>query len=141
MKQLFLDTGFLIALEAKDDQHHAAAQAYWRTHRSQLVTTAFILTETVTFFNRRHHHAKAVEIGEYLQASPSVELVPIDDELFQAGWRLFQRHEDKRFSLTDCLSFAVMRHLGLTTALTFDRHFAQAGFICKPGPRETATPP
>jgi predicted nucleic acid-binding protein len=62
----------------------------------------------------------------------SVELVSIDDELFQAGWRLFQRYEDKRFSLTDCLSFAVMQHLGLTTALTFDRHFAQAGFTCKP---------
>lgn len=132
MKRLFLDTGFLIALEAADDQHHASAQAYWHRHRPSLVTTLFILSETVTFFNRRHHHAKAVEIGEYLLASPSVEWVTIDDELFEAGWRLFQRYDDKRFSLTDCLSFAVMRQLGLTTALTFDRHFAQAGFVCKP---------
>jgi hypothetical protein len=47
-----------------------------------LVTTAFILAETVTFFNRRNHHAKAVEIATYVQASPSVKLVTIDDELF-----------------------------------------------------------
>lgn len=132
MKPLFLDTGFLIALEAKDDQHHSAAQAYWRAHRPQLVTTAFILAETVTFFNRRHRHAKAVEIGTYLQTSPSVEFVTINDELFQVGWELFQRYSDKRFSLTDCLSFAVMHNLELTTALTFDHHFAQAGFRCKP---------
>jgi predicted nucleic acid-binding protein len=132
VKPLFLDTAFLIALEAKDDQHHLAAQAYWRRHRPQLVTTVFILTETVTFFNRRHHHAKAVEIGEYLLASPSVDLYHIDDDLFQEGWRLFQRYDDKRFSLTDCLSFAVMQRLKLTTALTFDHHFAQAGFTCKP---------
>jgi hypothetical protein len=37
----------------------------------------------VTFFNRRHHHAKAVEIGEYLLASSSVELYVVDDDLFQ----------------------------------------------------------
>jgi predicted nucleic acid-binding protein len=64
-----------------------------------IVTTIFILNETVTFFNRRSHHAKAVEIGEYLLASPSVELYAIDDELFQDDWAFFQRYDDKRFSL------------------------------------------
>lgn len=35
---------------------------------------------------------------------------------------------DKDWSLTDCIFFVVMRQLGLTDALTADRHFQQAGF-------------
>ena len=35
---------------------------------------------------------------------------------------------DKAWSLTDCISFAVMAERGLTEALTADHHFEQAGF-------------
>ncbi len=58
--------------------------------------------------------------------------IHVDPTLFQEGWRLFQRHRDKRYSLTDCISFAVMKRLKIKTALTFDRHFLQAGFEKKP---------
>jgi uncharacterized protein len=34
----------------------------------------------------------------------------------------------KEWSLTDCISFVVMKERGLTDALTPDRHFEQAGF-------------
>ena len=30
--------------------------------------------------------------------------------------------------MTDCLSFVVMQHKGITQALTADHHFEQAGF-------------
>lgn len=36
---------------------------------------------------------------------------------------------DKDWSLTDCISFVVMRDEGITEALTGDRHFEQARFI------------
>ena len=29
MRRLFLDTGYLIALEAADDQHHQIASSHW----------------------------------------------------------------------------------------------------------------
>jgi predicted nucleic acid-binding protein len=135
LSRLFLDTGYLIALEAADDQHHTGALRHWRElvpSRPQLVTTSFVLDEVATFFNSRGRHAKAVEVGERLLASLSVELVHVDEELFRAAWSYFGRRADKRFSLTDCVSFVLMDRLGIEVGLAFDAHFAQAGFRTLP---------
>lgn len=131
MTAYFLDTGFLIALEAADDQHHAAAIAAWRDIRKtrvRLVTTFYVFDEAVTFFNNRGHHAKAVEIGETLLASRVVSLVHVDEATFTQAWAEFVRYSDKRYSLTDCASFVVMKRRRIRKALAFDRHFTQAGF-------------
>ena len=128
---IFLDTGFLIALESKGDTHHRKAHDFWREFARRpesLVTTTYVFDEVVTFFNNRDFHAKAVEIGERLLTSHLVTLVDVDDQIFKEGWAQFQRHSDKRYSLTDCISFVVMRKHGIKRALAFDRHFTQAGF-------------
>ena len=39
-----------------------------------------------------------------------------------------EQRKDKDWSLTDCLSFAVMHARDLSEALTGDHHFQQAGF-------------
>jgi len=86
----FLDTGFLIALEAGDDQHHAEATAFWERYQespTSLVTTFYVFNEVVTFFNSRGHHAKAVEIGRYLLSSPSVHFV--NEPLFEEAGSCF----------------------------------------------------
>jgi predicted nucleic acid-binding protein len=41
---------------------------------------------------------------------------------------IIYQYDDKDFSLVDAVSFAVMQRLGITRAVTFDRHFAQYGF-------------
>jgi len=48
--------------------------------------------------------------------------------LFERGVGLFRQRPDKEWSLTDCISFVVMRDASLTEALTGDHHFEQAGF-------------
>jgi len=131
MIRAFLDSGYVIGLEASDDQHHEEAQAHWQgflRQKPRLVTTSFVFDEIVTFFNSRDRHAKAVEIGQRLLRSTSVEMLHVDEALFEAGWSYFQRRADKRYSLTDCISFVVMERDGIKVALTFDRHFEQAGF-------------
>lgn len=131
MSRVFLDTGYLIALELEDDQHHATAWRHWSELGSripELVTTTYVFDEVVTFFNSRGHHEKAVEIGRSLLESPRVTLVRVDGALFDRGWRYFQSRPDKRFSLTDCISFVVMEEQGFTDAFSFDGHFEQAGF-------------
>ncbi len=136
MSSCFLDTGYLIALEASDDQHHDTAVRHWREEilvaPPLIVTTSYVFDEVVTFFNSRDHHAKAVEIGQRLQASGTVEIVHVTRELFDAGWLLLQERSDKRYSLTDCVSFVVMEQRQIENALAFDRHFEQAGFQLLP---------
>jgi predicted nucleic acid-binding protein len=128
---VFIDTGYLVALESAADQHHARAVSHWLASAKSLpllVTTSFIFDEVVTFLNSRGQHAKAVELGTRLMTSPSLRFIHVDDELFRAGWEYFRTRPDKRYSLTDCVSFVVMERLGLRVALTFDAHFEQAGF-------------
>jgi len=48
--------------------------------------------------------------------------------LFTRGLDLYHQRPDKQWSLTDCISFVVMRDRGMSEALTGDRHFEQAGF-------------
>ena len=97
-----------------------------------IVTTSYIFDETITYLNSRNHHEKAVEVGENLLLSPTIELVHIDENLFFEGWTMFQKYQDKRYSLTDCTSFLVMKQKNLDIALTFDKHFSQAGFSVEP---------
>jgi predicted nucleic acid-binding protein len=128
---VFVDTGYLIALEAVDDQHHNAALQHWRgltTQLPPLVTTSYVFDEAVTFVNSRNQHGKASEIGNRLLLSPTVQLVHVDEALFFDAWQYFTQHADKSYSLTDCISFVVMERFGIRTALAFDQHFVQAGF-------------
>jgi len=131
MNAVFLDTGYVLALELSNDQNHRAAVKHWRSIRKRLpplVTTSYVFDEVVTYFNSRGYHAKAVEVGNRLLTSPSVQFVQVDEGLFKEGWHYFQQHQDKDYSLTDCISFVVMKRFGIETAFAFDQHFVQAGF-------------
>ena len=134
---IFLDTGFLVALESKRDANHKKARAYWGDFvgaPEPLVTTTYVFDEVVTYFNSRGFHDKAVEIGERLQTRRLLTLVEVDGPLFSEGWAQFKRYADKSYSLTDCISFVVMRKQGIKRALAFDQHFTQAGFERIPVP-------
>ncbi len=135
MEPRFLDTGYLLALELANDINHQAALRHWQSLTQSLpplVTTSYVFDETMTFFNSRGFHSKAVQVGSNLLRSPSVEIIHVDEALFYEGWAYFQKYQDKQYSLTDCISFVVMQQRGISAALAFDHHFTQAGFIKEP---------
>jgi uncharacterized protein len=135
-RAVFVDTGYLLALERRTDENHRRALGHWRAFRGRalprLVTTTYVFDEVVTYLNSRGLHVSAVKTGKRLLGSPSVELVRVSDGLFRAAFDLLERRPDKRYSLTDCVSFALMCERGISVALSFDRHFDQEGFVREP---------
>jgi uncharacterized protein len=135
-RDVFVDTGYLLALERRTDENHRRALGHWRSLRGRglprLVTSTYVFDEVVTYLNSRGLHASAVKTGKRLLGSPSVELVHVGDALFRVAFNLLEGRPDKRYSLTDCVSFVLMRERGISVALAFDRHFEQEGFAREP---------
>lgn len=133
--RLFLDSGYVIALEVENDQHHSHASAHWSTLFQAprlFVTTSYVMDEIATFLNSRRQHGKATRVGDNLLNASNIQMIHVDEVLFREGWSYFKQHADKTFSLTDCISFVLMSRFHISEALTFDRHFEQAGFTKLP---------
>jgi predicted nucleic acid-binding protein len=127
----FVDTGAFAALYDKRDGFHGQAKAVWaslRAQRAVLYTSRDVIGETVILLRRRANHAVAVTCGNDLWNSPVLDVQRGDPRQDREAWRLFAKHADKELSFVDCLSFVLMRGLGLRHAFTFDGNFAQLGF-------------
>lgn len=131
MKQIFADTNGWIALNSKRDQGYDAAvkinkALLQKGHR--YVTTNFVLDETYTGLLTKVGHFAAVDFGEKIRATRTVQLIHITEELEEEAWKLFKQYSDKDFSFTDCTSFVVMRQWNVMEAFTNDHHFEHKGF-------------
>jgi predicted nucleic acid-binding protein len=59
---------------------------------------------------------------------PDCYIIAYTPELRQLGFDLYGQRSDKGYSLTDCISMAIMRQMGIADVLTHDKHFTQEGF-------------
>ena len=96
--------------------------------RAGVVVTEFVLIELGAFFSRRKHRRLFLALVNDLANDPQTRIVAGSRTLYRRGLALFAERLDKDWSLTDCISFAVMAGRKLTDALTADHHFEQAGF-------------
>ena len=94
----------------------------------KLVTTEYVLIEVGNWLARSGDRPVFLDLLKDLQADPGTTVLAGDHALFGAGLSLYGRRLDKGWSMTDCISFAVMKQHRLTEALTADHHFEQAGF-------------
>ncbi len=128
MSRIFIDTGFVIALINTNDFYHAKAlQLAERFSAYPAVTTDAVLFEIGNALSRTAKQ-QAVDIINYFKESHEISIIFVDSLLFDKGLTQFARYKDKTWGLVDCISFVVMQEQGITEALTFDKHFSQAGF-------------
>jgi len=128
MIKTFVDTFYIVALVNKRDEFHEKANEFVLEFDSKpLITTDAVLLEIGNSLARNHKQKSVQIINEFL-SSEETEIVRLDETLFEKAFELYQTHTDKTWGLVDCISFVVMKEHGITDALTYDKHFAQAGF-------------
>lgn len=133
MSPVFVDTSFYQALLNPRDRWHRAAMDFSSDYRGNTATSEYVLCELGALMSPPHLRGLFIEFAGALDSSRQVEVIPASREHFQAGLALFGSRLDKAWSLTDCVSFTMMRSLDIANALTFDHHFEQAGFRLIPG--------
>lgn len=129
-ESVFVDTAFFKALaDPKDDFHLQAIKILEQIEKEsvRLVTTNFVLDETITLIRVRCGLERVKKFREILAGLASFKIyrILIKDE--EKAWDWFW-NDWSHLSFTDCVSFAVMKRLGIDRAATFDRHFVKAGF-------------
>jgi hypothetical protein len=126
---IFVDTGAWYASAVPDDENHSAAQGWLDGNALPLVTTDYVVDETLTLLKMRGYASLALELGETLLAGQLADIILITEDDIQSAWRTFRDFHDKAWSFTDCTSKVVMERLGITTAFAFDQHFCQFGTV------------
>ena len=129
-RQVLIDTSAYYASVNRRSDHHTRALEIFAELGSQrrlLYTTNFVVAEIHGLLLRRLNRDVAAEFLEGLyEGETAIVRVRWADE--QHAREIIKTHGDKDYTLTDATSFAVMERLGITTAYTFDRHFAQYRF-------------
>jgi len=97
-----------------------------------LVTSDYVLDESITLIRLAHSHLKATEFGRTTVNSRLVKVFYVGEEIFLESLDLFEWSKDKDWSFTDCTSFILMKRTGVSQAFAFDPHFEQAGFHMLP---------
>jgi predicted nucleic acid-binding protein len=128
MNEVFADTFYFLALLSPSDAAHDRARALTASLSSNLVSTAWVLTELANSLSKAETRAGFLRTLKALRSNPTVIIVDPECDLFEEGIELYAERPDKNWSLTDCISFVVMQERGITEALTGDHHFEQAGF-------------
>jgi predicted nucleic acid-binding protein len=134
-RAVFVDSSGFYALSDRSEQRRSRAiliQARCIAEGRTFVTTNYVVAETHALVLNRLGIRVATT---FLENSETGRLVVVHATLEdEADARsLIYRQQDKAYSLTDAISFTVMRRLGLRTAFTFDADFVRAEF-------EAATP-
>ncbi|MEA1907596.1 MAG: type II toxin-antitoxin system VapC family toxin [Euryarchaeota archaeon] len=131
MIEIFLDASYAIALSTTTDRYHKLAEMLAtkiEAEGTRLVTTRAAVLEIGNALAKLRYRSASVMLLKALEEDPSIEIIPLSEELYEKGRQLYRERVDKEWGLTDCISFIAMQEYGLTEALTTDRHFEQAGF-------------
>lgn len=126
---IFTDTGGWFAWSVPDDHNHAAAVSWTLRNRQPLLTTDYVVDETLTLLKSRGQSTAALALGQQFFDGSLATIYYLTEDDIRAAWQVFTRYADKEWSFTDCTSKVVMEKLGITEAFAFDQHFRQFGTV------------
>ncbi|MHC1727401.1 MAG: type II toxin-antitoxin system VapC family toxin [Syntrophobacteraceae bacterium] len=126
---VFADTSSLFSMLVQDDYMHVRARLnyeHFRQSNTQLVTSSYVLLETMALLQRRVGLEAALDFDRNIV--PLLDVIWVDEVWHDRAMQRLRTERNRRLSLTDCLSFEIMEELEIPTAFTFDGHFRERGF-------------
>ena len=132
--EIFLDTSFLVAFYNKRDQNPSRARKFILETETQVsfVISDYIFDEVLTILLVRGGKSLSIEVGQMILDDDRIDLLQIDEHVFQKAWIVYHSFRDKEWSFTDCTSYVLMKNLSIITRASFDDHFKQFGFHIVP---------
>lgn len=126
---VFLDTSALYAVFDRDDENHEAAGRRWEALLAaddRLITHNYVVLELTALLQHR--------LGMEAARDLVVEILPVctvqwvSEAIHAQALHYLLATGKRRLSLTDCVSFEMMRRNGCDRAFAFDPRFNEQGF-------------
>jgi uncharacterized protein len=126
---IFVDTGAWYASLVPTDPDHAIAVQWLANNHSPLLTTDYVVDETLTLLRVRGERKRALLLGTRFFHHGLAEIHKLTSADLTLAWETFEQFDDKSWSFTDCTSKVVIEQRGIKVAFAFDHHFHQFGTI------------
>jgi predicted nucleic acid-binding protein len=110
------------------DEYHKLAYDYMADSAARFVTTWWVLAEMGNYLAKGRNRKLFAPVVALLRTERNWTIESVAQEQLDRGIDLYRRRPDKAWSVTDCVSFVLMKQRRLADALTADHHFEQAGF-------------
>ena len=140
-RRIFLDTsGWLAAINSRDSRHRDVVESYddLIAKGTQFLTSSLVVSETHALIVRERGAKAGCDLLDAVYTDPLYQVVAVDRDLESAATNRWLRKFEQRFSLTDAVSFEIMRAERITEALALDHHFEIAGYKLIPAARKAA---
>lgn len=131
--RIFIDTSAFYALLDRDDSNHQKAKKVWTevlNADNTLVASNYVLVESFALI--QHRLGLEAIRGFQEDIIPLINIEWIDSDTHKSGVSALLAASKRKLSLVDCVSFEIMRTLGIKKVLAFDPHFSEQGFNCIP---------
>ncbi len=122
---IFVDTGAWFASIVPKDVDHLVASQWLSQNNQPLLTTDFVIDETLTLLKVRGEISRVKTLGEAFFRGEIATIYYLTEVDIKETWEVFQKFSDKEWSFTDCSSKVIMEKLGINYAFSFDHHFHQ----------------
>lgn len=122
---IFVDTSAWFAAMVPTDRNYPAAARWLANNREPLLTTDYVVGETLTLLRARGEKTRTLTFGQRMFTGRTTTIHYLGEGDVLQAWQVFQKFTDKDWSFTDCTSKIVMEKIGLRQAFAFDQHFRQ----------------
>lgn len=123
--EVLVDSDAWVGLSIKTDAHHKDCKKIFSklsANNTKIVTTSYVVDETVTVLSHRSGQKTAVKFLELIRAF-KVPIVEVDVGIRARAHKVFGEQSKKGISVTDCVNVVVAKKFGIGRIFSFDKFY------------------